>query len=155
PEDSLKFIGKSPLPVLDWALLSRICENKFDDGAKLQPDLIQACQKLTGYPGLEYSARYEVATAVYKSGKRDEGRQLFPKLFLDTAATGLAPPIDPTFCSAMTTDGRTLAFADLVRQAAATFVSAGQRSEVFALAWQAEKLGEREIANELMAQAIT
>jgi len=155
---TLQFLGKSPLPIYDWALLAAMCRNSVGIDPKLQAALIDACKHFDEGSGLAFAARYEVASCLSGSNlasQKEEGRTLFRKLYVDTLETGVLPPIDRTMREALlTADGKRPGDAALLRQALRGLAERGQRLELFAIPWQAAMLGDIDIANELVTEAL-
>ena len=97
--ETLKNFVKSPapLPVFDYALLVRICRNGLGGDETLQAALVEACKVFKDEPGLSYSARYEVANAIVRTGNKVKGRELYRELYLDTLDAQIMPPINQSF----------------------------------------------------------
>jgi hypothetical protein len=155
---TLEFLGKSPLPVYDWALLTAMCQPGVGNDAKLQAALVSGTKLFGDSPDLSYAARYEVALSLFNSAEQStkrDGRKLFRDLYLEALQAGFVPLLDRTMRDAlMTSDDNELGYADLLRQAVRELAKRGQRLELLDLPWQAMQLGDQEIANELMAQVL-
>jgi ferric-dicitrate binding protein FerR (iron transport regulator) len=155
-DDTLQFVGKSPLPVMDWALLdaaigARGIPAERDDHVPL----IKVYQVTGERLGLEYEARYEAALAFRNAGRHTKARELWRKLYLDTVEAGELPRIEGHFREALKEPGDGgPSYTDLVRRAARTLAKRGQRLEGIGLAWQTHQLGDAELANELLATCL-
>src|SRR5262249_4348381 len=80
-EKTLKFAGKSPLPILDWAILDAMCRRGMGIDAKSREVLIAKYTAVADQIGLGYSARYEIAQSHWNSGYFDDAKKLWRKLY--------------------------------------------------------------------------
>jgi ferric-dicitrate binding protein FerR (iron transport regulator) len=105
--------------------------------------------------GLRYAARYEQARCLLRAGKQAEARKGFEQLYTDTLKDERLPAIDGDFRLALL--GRAPE-ADrwnaLLRSTAARLVESKRRPVVLALAWQCWQLGDRPLANSLLARTL-
>jgi ferric-dicitrate binding protein FerR (iron transport regulator)/tetratricopeptide (TPR) repeat protein len=152
---TLAFLGNSPLPAFDLALLTAMCDRSAAEDPAVHEALIAACKLFEDDPGLQFRARYEVAQAIFNGGHNGAGRKLFRKLYLDTLEVGILPPIDRAFGNAFNTpDDDGLVAADLFRQAVTTLAKSGQRAELFGVVLQAAHLDNLDVANDLITEVL-
>ena len=155
---TLQFVGKSPLPIYDWALLLEMCKRGIGNDAQVQKTADEAAKLFKDDFALHYSVRYEVALGHSQGTEANElrGRQLLSKLYVDTLATGLLPPLDSAFHKVMVkaTSAKEATLADLFHQSADALVKHGQRLDILSLASQAQQLGDLNIAESLLNRAM-
>jgi tetratricopeptide (TPR) repeat protein len=152
---TIEFLGNAPLPIFDWALLVAVCRNGVGNDSKIHGALVKFSNVLDDQGELGYSARYEVVLAIFNSGRQEEGRTLLRKLYRDTLSVGTVPLIDRRFRDAMNTaDDNGPTYAGLLPEAVRELAKRGQRWELFSVARQAAELGDLDLANQLIAQAL-
>jgi ferric-dicitrate binding protein FerR (iron transport regulator) len=158
---TLTFVGRSPLPVYDWALLDVMLRSGIRVDPKLQDDMTLAGKRAGEGEGegaslaLAYGVRYELAMGLWNSGHQDEARKAWRKLYQDTLKTGLLPPIEASFRNALLgPDKSGPAFPELVSEAATMLTKRGRPMQILTLAWQAQQLGNPETANNLVARCV-
>jgi Tfp pilus assembly protein PilF len=106
-------------------------------------------------PGLEYAARYEYARGLLKNGRHAEARDQFKDLYTKTLAMGVLPRIDQSFRQALRGDSReTDQWTAWMQQTSARLIAAKRRASIPALAWQCWELGDRSLAERLLAGAL-
>ncbi len=151
-----EFLKDCP-PLFAWALLEAV-QHTANGNAELQRklletyDLAEAYRQLSSEPGLEYSATYQQARCLANAGRHEEAARIFEKLHADTRRLGAVPPIDAVFRNTLKATANRLE--KLMRQASAEFIEKKRPAAALALAVQTGKLGDRPLANELLASAL-
>jgi predicted Zn-dependent protease len=154
-DKTLQFIGKSPLPAYDWALLDEMHRSGLSLDVKVQEAVTAAYKKAGDSSGLAYSVRYDLALAQWNAGHAEEARKQWRKLFQETLQTGALPPIERQFREAlMPSDGQGPTYAVLMRDAASLLARRGQRLQILLLAWQAQQLGDLETGNDMLVRCL-
>jgi tetratricopeptide (TPR) repeat protein len=100
--------------------------------------------------GLKYHARYEQAVQLLYADQKAAAREKFQKLFDETFAKGILPPIDHRFREAFGSDAWTKHVHDTV----AKCLEKKYRSAVVLLAWQCRQLGDPALADDLLERAM-
>jgi ferric-dicitrate binding protein FerR (iron transport regulator)/tetratricopeptide (TPR) repeat protein len=154
-EKTLRFVGKSPLPVYDWALLDAILRIGITIDSKLF-QAMTAVQPAAGEcPALAYGVRYELAKGLRVAGHHELASKAWRQLYQETLDAGVLPPIETEFRVALGgTDGSGGAFGALMRDAAVTLAKRGQRGLILSLAWQAQQVGNPQVANDLATRCV-
>ncbi|HYV34408.1 MAG TPA: VIT domain-containing protein [Gemmataceae bacterium] len=155
---TLEFLGKSPLPIYDWVLLTAMTRHGVGSDPRVAALLADAPKLFADDLGLSFSARYEIALGHFQSDQASQwaaGREQFRKLYFDTLEAGFLPPLDPSFREALSTAAPgERGFSALLHEAAKTLAKRGQRLDIVTLAWQAQQLGDQELTGELLTQAV-
>jgi tetratricopeptide (TPR) repeat protein len=153
---ALDIVKQNYPSALGWVLLS-VLEDRVRE-SKDQPFLRKIADVLKRYedvPGVGYLARYERARCLLDGGGRQEARKLFRELYEDTLKQGVLPPIDASFRDALHAEGKeTPEWAGLVRLTAAALVKDRQWPAALALTWQCWQLGDRPMADHVLAAAL-
>jgi ferric-dicitrate binding protein FerR (iron transport regulator)/predicted Zn-dependent protease len=154
---TLDFIGKSPSPTYDWALVDAMLAcGKTDGDSKIRGALAVLRKSLGDESELVYAARYAWGLELIAAGKEAEGREELGKLYMERLKLGGVPPIDAAFHQALLPKtGQGNAYAELMRNAAALLIKDDRHLDVLAVAWQAHQLGDTAIANELFDKCLS
>ena len=104
--------------------------------------------------GWNYTARYEQAVQLLRSGLRLEAREKFRKLFQEAFAKGFLPPTDNDFRTAFVDGTNVAEWVTLMDTAARDGIAAKRRPLVVLLAWQCRQLGDQPLADELLGLAL-
>jgi tetratricopeptide (TPR) repeat protein len=102
-----------------------------------------------------YGARYEEARSLWKSGKRDEGRQRFLALYAETLKRDALLVFDADFRKALQGSGAEKdLWSPLLRDTAKELVKRKWRPAVLLLARQCGQVEDRTLSRELLALAL-
>jgi tetratricopeptide (TPR) repeat protein len=158
---ALDYVRRNRGTAFAWGLLCLVQDRTNEDEAAKKDvraahrALAEAWRLFEDVHGLTYSAKYEHARSLWKSGRREEGRQRFRELYEKTLRDEELPAIDGDFRQALLGEGGEAdLWSSLVRQTAARLVERKQRPAVLMLAWQCWQIGDGPLANTLLETAL-
>ena len=148
------FVNQYRPSLFGWAILCRI--SNYADGREFCRAVAKAAQKFEDARGLGYHARYEAARALASAGDWDKARGLFEKLYADALRWGVLPPIESQFRNAILTGGAKgrQRWTALMRETSAGLIAKQALPAAVVLAWQCHQLGDRSLAEDLLAAAL-
>ena len=146
-ERALAFVNRHAGDVWGWCALGLIAHGNSD--ASYRQQIADAWGVLAEKSGSPYHARYEQAVQLSFLEKTTEARALFRKLFDETFAKGVLPPIDSRFRDALSNEWPTL-----MREAAKRSLAGKNRPMIVGLAWQCRQLGDHPLADQLLGLAL-
>jgi tetratricopeptide (TPR) repeat protein len=153
-EHALKYVRRDRASSLGWAMLG-LLQDEGGGGEDFQRRVAQAYRLFEEVPGLQYSARYEQARLLLKSGLARKARARFREAYTRRLVEGTVPEIDQSFREALRGIGQGPdEWTAWMQRTAATLVSGGRRPAAVALAWQCWELGDRPLADRLLGIAL-
>ena len=148
------FVNRYRPSLFGWAILCRI--PIYADDREFRRAVAKASRKFEGVGGLGYHARYEAARALTRAGDWDKARGLFEKLYADALRWGVLPPIGSHFRNAIRRGGAKgqQRWSALMRETSAGLIAKQALPAAVVLAWQCHQLGDRPLAEDLLAAAL-
>ena len=148
---AIDFIGRTSVPALAWSVYAAVQAGHVDQ--QFHRDLAKAMERLSAKPGFEYLGRYEQARHLSNAGDHAQAQEVFEKLYADTLAAGILPPIDAGFRNAFVNGQAGPRWATLVRDTAKKLIAEDSRLAVVSLAWQVQQAGDQSLAEEILKLA--
>jgi tetratricopeptide (TPR) repeat protein len=153
-EQALAYVRRHKGTVFGWAMLSLMQDRAGTDKAFHQA-IAETWPLFANMTGLTYAVRYEEARCWWKAGKKDEARKRFRKLYEQTLREGYLPRIDAVFREALRSAKKEAeGWSGLLNKTAGRLIAQKRRPAVLALAWQCWQLGDKPLANHLLAVAL-
>ncbi|MCH7729855.1 MAG: hypothetical protein IH991_25805 [Planctomycetes bacterium] len=101
-DDVFDFILNCRSPIFASQLLTAVQQMQTEK--PIHSRIAAAVKRLEDDGILNYDASYRLATSLAKTGKRDEARQMFLRLYREALRRGVLPPIDKTFRDVLLND---------------------------------------------------
>jgi hypothetical protein len=153
-ERTLQFVGKSPLPIFDWALLMAVYHGSSSTDFDLTTAIIEASKALGEDSSLGYATHYEIAKGFWQAGHAKAAQQYFAALYQETLERGILPPVDMAFKECLRTGAYGPSYAELMAEAAGVLAKRGQALRILALAQQAQLLGDERVVDDMLSRAL-
>jgi Tfp pilus assembly protein PilF len=137
-----------PHDYLAWAVLSTL-HSRIGPASPHHRLLAETYPLFQETPALSYESRYEQARALLDSQRRTEARALLLESYEQGIAAGLSPLVDHAFRRALAEEWPAFA-----RRTVGNLVAQKRRPEAVTFAWQCWQLGDRTLADPLLATAL-
>lgn len=147
-ERALAFVRQHAGDIWGWCALGIVADKAQD--ASFRNAIADTWGLLAEKSRLTYHARYEQAVNLLYADEKPAARAKFEKLFDDTFAKGILPPIDHRFREAYGSD----AWTKHIHDTAARCFEKKYRTAVVLLAWQCRQLGDPALADDLLERAL-
>jgi tetratricopeptide (TPR) repeat protein len=153
-ERALRFVRESLSPEFGWAILSLI--RNYGGDQEFYRAAGEAALAFENIPSLSYTARYEHARGLCRSGDWEQARKLFDKLWKDTIENGFLPRFDHEMRNAFhNSEKGSQKWQELVRGTATDLIDSGDRAAAIRLAWHVHYVGDRPMAEEIVGAAVS